>query len=282
MRSQIALCVVVAFAIVAPVGQDSHYRSLLPGEARLQELQPWGWRISLTAPYPAEPEIRTLIAGRIRRFQDLYLRRSRLVGLGATTSGQGFLVWEVDKQCQVTGAMGFGIKRSPDGRFVFFEQYAARGEKPNGSIYRVVDVDAGDCPVVAPVEETLRSIVTVGDVVLPSSGQTGSVSSTLEARSPMEWIGGAFVFVTRNAATNTIELHRYNPHSKRLGSRSLDWRALASEKDLTHSPHPSASFSFKAPKAVEGGSGQGRVRLQLVDDYLHAAKWVDVDLPQTR
>ena len=54
----------------------------------------------------------------IRRFQDLYLRRSRLVGLGATTSGQGFLVWEVDKQCQVTGAMGFGIKRSPDGRFV--------------------------------------------------------------------------------------------------------------------------------------------------------------------
>jgi hypothetical protein len=250
-------------------------------DIRLEELQPWGWRIAVTSP-AAQFEVRSLIAGRIRAFHDIYERGGRLIGVGRTTSGEGFLVWDLNSQCQVTGAMGFGIKKSPDGRFVFFQQFVARGENPTGSVYRVVDIDAGSCPVAPPVEESLRSIVVVGDAILPLPPQDSAMASTLEGRSPMEWIGDALVFVTRNSATNIIELHRYNPHSKRVSSRTLDWRPLASSKDLTHLPHPSAAFSFKSVKAVGGEDGLGIVRLQLVDDYLHAAKWVDMPLPPAR
>ncbi len=262
------------------------YKVLAAADVRFVELEPTGWQVTLVKPPGRVVEVKTLVADRIRVFTHVYLRGDRLVGLGKTTSGEAVLVWDLADHCQAAGAMGFGMKPSLDGRYVAFEQYVPRNAPPNGSIFRILDVDTLPCKESERGDEPMSTLVDVGPILLPAGATGPSPASPFETRSPLAWIGSSLVFVTRHAAANVLELHRYDPASRRETSRTLDWRKMASDDDLKHSPHPSANFAFKSitPVTDEARPGDDAgatvVRLRLVDDYLHRVKWVDVAVPE--
>src|SRR5260221_930409 len=108
-------CVAILLAIMnGPAAEQKGYRPVAADEVTLAQLSPSGWRISLQAPVPREIEIRTLAADRIKTFQKLYVRGDRLVGIGKSSAAEGMLVWDMDRECQVSGGLGHDLSVSPD------------------------------------------------------------------------------------------------------------------------------------------------------------------------
>jgi hypothetical protein len=281
--------VVVAVAGLGVEAQQTSehrgYRHVTPQEVKLTALQPAGWEIRLPGVKADAMQARSFAAGRLRSFTNLYLRDNRLVALGTTGAGEGGLVLDVQTGCQALGFLGLGLTPSPDGRYIAFSQYETRSDAPNGLVLRIVDIDAAQCA--APQADTdaawkadWSNAVAAGEIILPAGATDPKPASNFESRSPLAWVSGSVVMVVRDSKTDTILLSRYEPASRRLATRVLDWNGIVGPNSARERPadHVTASISFSEIVPVVE-KGEIFVRLRLANEYRHRAKWVDIDLP---
>lgn len=258
---------------------------LSPDDVRLEAVRPDGWRIQLAGRRDQAIVTHSFIAGRIRSFHRFYTWQSFLVGLGQTQSGgEAAWVWSLRDDCEAAGFMGFEMMPSPDGRYVAFQQFVARGgPSPGTGVVRVFDLGTARCwRGGTDVSGIPVSVIDAGTPVLRTIGTTDQ-RADFETRSPFVWVGQTLAFIVREVPAAELVLYRYDPSTARIGWKIVDWEPIFGHH-VTGSPpdlHPTAGIAFRSMTPVEINDKPG-LRLRVSEDYRHKVKWVDLELPDLR
>jgi hypothetical protein len=281
----IHLLLAALFLLVPSLGgaaqDNSGYRLLAAHEVRLEKLQPSGWRISLPTLGAVEIEYKSFIAGDVNVFKQFYVREGKLVGLSEASGSDAAWIWDLNTSCQLADFRGFGMTPSPDGRHVAFTQFSSPGFPLTGAVVRTLDIDGLRCrPGETWPEHDYARFAAVGEIVLPRDAVGPQPPSTLSTHSPWKWIGESLVFVTLERQTHTLVLNRYDPATRRLASRVVDWTLIAKPGAPTEGRHPADTIAFKTMTPVVDELGTPLIRMRLAYDYLHRVKWVDIALPE--